>query len=168
MEGTMDAETLIADYLGRLRAASWPLAAGRREELQAEVSEHIEAALADAGTRDEATIRNVLDRLGPPETIAAAEAAAAPAAPAGPAVFAGVAASPIAASGWGAVEILAILFLTAGSVLLPLVGPMIGLVFTWGSTRWTTHEKLVASLIVVMLLAIPFSLLILARVGFGG
>ncbi len=164
----MDAETLIADYLGRLRAASWPLAAGRREELQAEVAEHIDAALAEAGARDEATVRNVLDRLGPPEAIAAAEAGGGSGSPAVPPGLAAVAAPPFAASAWGAMEILAILFLTAGAVFLPVIGPVIGLIFTWGSGRWTTHEKAVASLIVGMLMAIPVVLLVLARMGLGG
>lgn len=161
----MDADTLIADYLGRLRAASWPLAAGRREELQAEVAEHIDTALAQAGSRDEVTVRNVLDRLGAPESIAAAEAGGGSVSPGGPPGFALVAAPSAGASPWGAVEIIAILFLTVGSVVLPFVGPVIGLVFAWGSNRWTTHEKSVATLIVLMLLAIPIWLYIARAVG---
>ena len=164
----MDVDTLIADYLGRLRAASWPLAPGRREELAGEVAEHIDAALGDAGTRDEAAIRNVLDRLGPPEAIAAAEAGGGPAAPVSPTLFAGIAAPSMAASGWGAIEILAILFLTAGSVALPFIGPVVGLVLTWGSSRWTTHEKQVASMIVVIFLVVPVVAVGLAGVRVGG
>lgn len=164
----MDVDTLIADYLGRLRAASWPLAAGRREELQGEVAEHIDAALGEAGARDEATIRNVLERLGPPESIAAAEVGGGPGLPPGPAGGAASAGPSAASSPWGAMEIIAILFLTAGSVFLPFIGPLIGLVFTWGSRSWTTHEKQVASLIVVIFLAVPVALIMLARVGLGG
>ena len=70
----MDADGLIRDYLGRLDAASWTVPAPRRAELADEVREHIEAALAEAGSRDEVTVRNVLDRLGRPEEIAAADA----------------------------------------------------------------------------------------------
>jgi hypothetical protein len=165
MEGTMDADTLIADYLGRLRAASWPLAAGRREELQAEVAEHIDAALAQVGSRDEATVRNVLDRLGAPESIAAAEAGGGSVSPGGPPGFALVAAPSAGASPWGAVEIIAILFLTVGSVVLPFVGPVIGLAFVWGSSRWTTREKAIASAIVLVLLAVPILLLVAADAG---
>jgi uncharacterized membrane protein len=43
----------------------------RRSELVAEIREHIDAALQDAGTRDEVAVRNVLERLGSPEEIAA-------------------------------------------------------------------------------------------------
>lgn len=78
----MNADALVADYLGRLEAAAWPLPPERRTELASEVREHIEAALSEAGSRDEVTIRNVLDRLGRPEEIVAGEAAGtAPAAP---------------------------------------------------------------------------------------
>ena len=45
----MDAEGLVRDYLGRLEAASWPLAPPRRAELVGEVREHIETALSEAG-----------------------------------------------------------------------------------------------------------------------
>jgi len=163
----MDAETLIADYLGRLRAASWPLAAGRREELQAEVSDHIDAALGEAGSRDEATIRNVLERLGPPESIAAAEAGGHAETVEGR-VGAVLPGSAAVGSRWGAVEILAILFMTAGAVLLPFVGPLVGLVFAWGSSRWTTRQKVIASVIVLVLLVAPILLLMSAGVGAPG
>src|SRR5258707_15749373 len=69
----MDVDALIADYLGRLRAAAWPLPSVRRTELEAEVSEHIEAALEAEGGRSEVAVRNVLERLGAPEDIVSAE-----------------------------------------------------------------------------------------------
>ena len=144
----MDADALIDDYLGRLRAASSPLPAVRREELQAEVSEHIDAALAEAGARDEATVRTVLGRLGAPEDIATAEGATLPAQPA-PVAWE---TAPAAGRSWGAVEILAILLLTVGAVVLPIVGPIAGLAFTWASRLWTTREKSIATAIVVVLL----------------
>ena len=104
----MDGEALVRDYLGRLEAASWPLDPGRRVELRAEVAEHIEVALAEAGSRDEVAVRNVLERLGQPEEIAAADAE--------PMTVGPHAMSPqVAGRTWGAVEILAILFLTVGA-----------------------------------------------------
>lgn len=152
----MQADALIRDYLGRLQAASWPLPAGRRAELSGEVAEHIETALAEAGRKDEVTVRNVLERLGPPEEIVAAEAGGEPD---HTTVVPGAAQAPAAAaSPWGAVEIMAILFLTAGAVFIPIVGPVIGLVFTAGSGRWTTREKLVASTIV--LASLPLAVLV--------
>ena len=156
MASDMQADALIRDYLGRLQAASWPLPAGRRAELSGEVAEHIEAALAEAGRRDEVTVRNVLERLGPPEEIVAAEAGGEPD---HTTVVRSAAQAPAAtASPWGAVEIMAILFLTAGAVFIPIVGPVIGLVFTAGSGRWTTRQKLVASTIV--LASLPLAVLV--------
>jgi hypothetical protein len=158
----MDADVLVRDYLGRLEAASWPLAAQRRRELASEVSEHIEAALSEAGRRDEVTVRNVLERLGPPEDIVAAEDGAAKEAPSS----AAQPSKPIgAASPWGAIEIGALLLLTVGAVLLPVVGPLLGLVFVWISTQWTTRQKAIATIIVVALLMLPVLLVFAASAG---
>ena len=143
----MDADALVRDYLGKLDAASWPLPRERRTELAGEVREHIEAALADAGRRDEVTVRNVLERLGPPEEIVAAEGATPTPAPA-PTWSPGETAAAIR-SPWGPMEVIAILLLTIGSVLLPFIGPLLGLVFTWASRQWTSREKTIASVIVL-------------------
>jgi hypothetical protein len=151
----MDADALIADYLGRLRAASWPLPAARREELQGEVAEHIDAALADAGARDAVSVRNVLERLGAPEEIVATEGDGPGSTP--------TTAAPAATRSWGATEILAILFLTVGSVFLPFIGPIVGLLFMWGSRLWSTRVRAVATLIVVVLLALPIVVVIAGR-----
>jgi hypothetical protein len=107
VESDVQAEALIDDYLGRLQAASWPLPAGRRAELSDEVAEHIEAALAEAGRHDEVTVRNVLERLGPPEEIVAAEGVDTPDAATGERGGADTAVGMAARSPWGAVEIIA-------------------------------------------------------------
>lgn len=155
----MDTDPLVRDYLGRLQTAAWPLSADRREELLGEVREHIESALGSSATHDEVAVRNVLERLGPPEEIVAAEVDGEPVAlqqaPAPPASTTEVARP----APWGAVEIIAIVLLTAGAVFLPFVGPIVGLVLVWLSTRWTTREKLIASAIVVVLLILPLILL---------
>lgn len=156
----MDADALVRDYLGRLGAAAWRLTVDRRAELVGEVREHIATALAEAGRRDELIVRNILERLGPPEEIVAAERepdAAAPALAAVPPTGANVARAP-----WGAVEIVALLLLTVGAVLLPFVGPLLGLVFMWNSARWTQRKKLVATAIVLTLLVSLALLRILA------
>lgn len=161
----MDADALVLDYLGRLEAASGRLAVDRRAELVREVREHIATALAEAGRRDELTVRNILERLGPPEEIVAAEwepdaDAAAPAAtlPTGP---------NVARAPWGATEIVALLLLTVGAVLLPFVGPLLGLVFVWLSAQWTRRQKVVATAIVLTLLVLPV-LGLIAYSGGGG
>ena len=152
----MDGDELVRDYVGRLEAASWPLTPGRRAELAGEVREHIESALAEAGRRDAVTVRNVLERLGRPEEIVASEAdvAAAP----GWTGAAG-AAPPQAVRRWGAVEIAAILFLTVG-VLVPIIGPVLGLLLVWLSSRWTTRDKVIATGIMAVVLVLPLARLI--------
>ena len=159
----VDAETLVRDYLGRLAAAAMPLPANRRAELAGEVRQHIEMALDEAGARDEVTVRNVLERLGPPDEIIAAEQGSGSGAPLG----ANVATLSAAAGGssWGGVEITAILLLTVGSVLLPIIGPLIGLVFVWASAQWTTQHKVIATVIVVAFLILPIMLLFGVGVG---
>lgn len=158
-------EALISDYLGRLEAAAWPLPATRRSELTTEVREHIETALQEAGSRDEVTIRNVLDRLGRPEEIVAAEAeGSAAGGPPPPWRTAAAGASGVmaraAARGWGAVEIAAVLLLTVGTILLWWIGPIAGAVVAWFSERWTHREKVLANVVVFGLLAVQVVLLV--------
>jgi uncharacterized membrane protein len=159
----VDAETLVRDYLGRLETAARPLPASRRAELAGEVRQHIEMALDEAGARDEVTVRNVLERLGPPDEIIAAEEASGGAAPGSPSI--GTLPPTVRNSAWGGVEITAILLLTVGAVLLPIIGPLIGLVFVWASAMWTNRQKLVATGIVVVVMALPIVLLLAVRTG---
>jgi hypothetical protein len=154
----------VERFLARLDAAAVGLPPGRREELSAEIREHLAEALAvTAG--DELAVRTVLDRLGSPDDIVAAERGDTPdgSAPSGgvppgsvppgyaPAGYAplgyGVAAKP---SPWGGLEIAAVLLLTVGLFLLPVVGPIAGLAFAWASTRWTRREKVVATVLTVL------------------
>ncbi|MFC3582730.1 hypothetical protein ACFOSC_02525 [Streptantibioticus rubrisoli] len=76
---------LIEDYLHRLDNASAFLTRHRRAELREEIRDHISAALKEAATWDEDTVRAVLERLGPPAEIAAAETGS-PSTGAGPVV----------------------------------------------------------------------------------
>ena len=55
----------------------------------------------------------------------------------------------------GAMDLAAILFLTVGAVLLPVVGPMIGIVLVWLSPTWTTRQKWIATVIVIGVLIVP-------------
>ena len=111
-------------------------------------------------------MRNVLERLGPPEEIVAAEGVGAPDAVRGEAGGAATAAGMAATrSPWGAVEIIAVLLLTVGSVLLPFIGPLIGLVFVWASAQWTTRQKGIATAIVLIMFVGP--VLGLAAYSFG-
>jgi hypothetical protein len=66
------ADPLVDDYLRRLAAAASALPAQRRDELMSEIRDHLQEALRDAPASDEAAVRNVLERLGPPEEIVSA------------------------------------------------------------------------------------------------
>lgn len=157
----MDAEALVHDYLGRLDAAAGSLPPSRRAELTGEVRQHIEMALAEAGGRDEVTVRNVLDRLGPPDEIVDAERGA-DGTPPGTAALPG---APAVHSGWGGTEVAAILLLTLGAIFLPIIGPLLGLIFVWASTQWTTRQKLIGTAIVVVLAILPIILLLGVQAG---
>lgn len=159
----MDAEALVNDYIGRLNAAAAALPASRRAELAGEMRQHIEMALTEAGARDEVTVRNVLDRLGPPDEIVEAERQVDGRPPGW--TLAPVQASAVASSPWGAVEIAAVLLLTVGAVFLPIIGPLLGLVFVWMSVQWTAQQKTVATAIVVLILFLPIILLMGAGAG---
>jgi hypothetical protein len=152
---------LVRDYLRRPHAAGWGLPPARRDELVAEVSEHIDEALRrQAGQQGEAVVRNVLERLGPPEEIVRAESEGQAydvtrATPSGFAPFgapssqvgrtAATAPATVPASVWGPVEIFALLMLTVGSLVLSIIGIVVGFVLVWVSAQWTRRQKFVAT-----------------------
>ncbi|MGH8894370.1 MAG: HAAS signaling domain-containing protein [Actinomycetes bacterium] len=147
---TVDSDRLVADYLERLRTVAGQLPSARREELVAEVKAHISEALATPGAHDEPATRNVLERLGPPEEIVRAEADAS--------------GQPSVPATWGTVEIAAVGFVSVGALVLPVVGPLVGVVLIWMSDSWTTRQKEIGSglalapvlLVLLVLLATAF------------
>jgi uncharacterized membrane protein len=148
---------LVRGYLERLRAAASGLPPDRREELLAEVREHIGAAMtAGPGEPTEVSVRNVLERLGPPEEIVRAERDD----PAPPPTHHVAATAETATSPWGALEVAALVTLAAGGIVLPVLGLLIGLLLAWLSDRWTTQQKLVASAIALLpiILVLPLAL----------
>jgi hypothetical protein len=134
---TSTVDALVEQYLARLRGAAAALPADRRTELLEEIEGHIADARAAGAAADEAAVRTLLDRLGPPEEIAAAATDDAPA-PLPPV--------PLERPGTG-LETAAVLLLTAGS-FVPVVGWLTGAVLLWSSRRWTTAEKLLGTLVV--------------------
>jgi hypothetical protein len=143
---TMRRDPLIDDYVGRLRAAAGGLPRARRDELVAEIEEHIDAALREGERDDEAAVRNVLERLGPPEEIAAA---------AGPAR---------ARPARGRLETAALIVLSV-SFLLPGVGYLIGAGLVLASSAWTAKEKVVALLIPPLIVVLGGALVLSAAAG---
>jgi len=145
-------DTLVQDYLERLRQAADRLPPERSAELVAEIREHIDAAVAAGEAGTEAELRDLLDRLGDPEEIVAAAADDEPAPPP---------AGRYRRPGIG-LEITAVALMTLGSLIL-VVGWAVGAILLWTSRRWTTREKLLGTLVVP---GGPF--LILLSVQFGG
>jgi hypothetical protein len=58
------------------------------------------------------------------------------------------------------VETRALLLMTVGAVLLPFIGPALGLWVAAGSKRWTLTQKRTAVVIFLVLSAMPFVLLV--------
>ena len=65
-------DPLADDYLRRLEAAASALPVHQREELVSQIRDHLQEALRQTPAGDKAAVRNVLERLGAPEEIAAA------------------------------------------------------------------------------------------------
>lgn len=65
-------DPLIDDYLRRLDAAASALPAHQRDELVSEIRDHLQEALRQTPASDKAAVRDVLERFGSPEEIAAA------------------------------------------------------------------------------------------------
>jgi hypothetical protein len=75
----VNTDPLVEDYLRHLEAVASVLPAYRREELLAEIREHLAEALRQVPAGDEAAVRSVLERLGSPEEIVTAAAEPMPA-----------------------------------------------------------------------------------------
>ncbi|MHB1582717.1 MAG: PASTA domain-containing protein [Acidimicrobiales bacterium] len=66
-----DLDGLIDNYLRRLDAALGPLPTARRQQLLTEITEHLHEARSALPDQTEAAVRDLLDRVGQPEDIAA-------------------------------------------------------------------------------------------------
>jgi hypothetical protein len=131
---TMEADRLVDDYLSRLEEAAAHLQRSRRAELIAEIREHIEAALHEEEAAGEVAVRNVLERLGPPEEIVEA-AEPRPAAEQVPA---------------GRLEIAAML-----TLVLPFIGWLFGIAMVLISRAWSNREKTIGTAL-ALLAVVPF------------
>ncbi|MFZ0324646.1 MAG: hypothetical protein WAN48_11000 [Actinomycetes bacterium] len=146
----------ISEYLDQLRRAAVGLAPDRRAELLDQIGEHLDD-VSNAPGATEADVRTAIDRLGDPSDIVAADQVDGPSdglSSLGPSDglstlgAAPAATAPMAArSPWGPLEIIAVAFLIVGGFLVPVVGPIIGLVCALASSRWTRGEKAVAGVL---------------------
>lgn len=135
-----------ARYLRELDRALADLPRDRRQEIVDEIHAHIEESSA-AG--DEIALRNVLDALGSPETIAADARER----------------FGISVRRGGAWEAIAILATLIGGVIVPAFGWLVGVVLLWTSRVWTIKDKLVGTLVVPGGLALPLYLHVFAPFG---
>jgi hypothetical protein len=133
-EATMtgaEAGRLVAAYLRDLERELADLPRARRTELLEEIGEHIDEAVAEELPSNEAEVRTLLDRIGEPADIAEE-----------------------ARERFGVrrrgntLEVFAILMLTIGGLLLPILGWFIGVALLWSSPAWTQRDKLLGTLIV--------------------
>jgi hypothetical protein len=116
---------LVDDYLLRLEHSARVLPRRDREELIAEIRNHLDSGLGPDAT--EADVRNLLDELGPPEDIVAA---------------ARPAQSPTRR---GAREVFALILLVTG--LPPVLGWLVGVGLLMSSPLWTARQKLLGILV---------------------
>ena len=138
-----NADKLVAQYLKTLESELRGLPRSRWRELTQQISEHIGEARAGLEPGDEAGVREILERLGAPAEIAAAERPTEP-----------------ARAGWK--EIVALILLPIGGIVRPIVGWVAGAVLLWVSDAWGTKDKLIGTLLFPGGLLIPAALLFMA------
>ncbi|TDW75557.1 HAAS signaling domain-containing protein [Kribbella pratensis] len=137
MNMELDSDRLVDAYLNELATEAAALPAGRRDELLDDVKAHIAEARA-AGATSEDEIREILQRLGRPSEIVAAATDGL--------VEVEV---PPRLRPWDFVAVGLLLlapYLLSFSVIVAVVGWVIGLGMLWSSNRWTTLWKLIGTL----------------------
>jgi hypothetical protein len=124
-------DDIIERYLQELDEVLRDLPKARRREVVEEVASHIEDARAELASQGEAEMRNVLERLGTPEEIAAEARER----------------FGVQQRDGSAREVAAILLLLFGGFVF-VIGWFVGLVLLWASRVWTIPDKLIGTLIV--------------------
>jgi hypothetical protein len=120
----------VREYLDDLRRATRDIPPRRRREILADIESHFDASLTPASS--EADIRDVIERLGTPEEIAAAERDRFGDPP------------NISSNRW---ERLTIGLLLVGFLATP-VAWLVGVAMLWRSNTWTLKDKVLGTLVV--------------------
>lgn len=128
MNGTRQRE--VGEYLRRLQRSMGDLPAQRRDEILAEIEEHIASGLAEFPSPTDADVRNVLERVGDPDDIAAEARERFGIKP--------------AKRSW--TDPAAIILLLIGG--FTIVGWFVGVVLLWISDAWNTRDKIIGTLVV--------------------
>jgi hypothetical protein len=129
------AAAMVAAYLAELERQAQHLPADRCAELLTGIREHIDAAIASGEAQTPDQVKALLARLGAPADIVAAEHDDLR----GP-VFVH------AAPGTGR-ELAAVLLLSVGGLVVPVVAWVVGVVLLWASPWWTRGDKLLGTLV---------------------
>jgi len=126
-------QNAVDDYIKRLERSMRDVPASRRNEIVAEIREHLDETLAHLPPdATEADVRNAIESVGEPDDIASEARDR-------------LGIRPIQAR-W--TDTAAVILLPIGGVILPFFGWVIGLIFLWMSSVWTTKEKILGTLIV--------------------
>ena len=120
------ADQIIGEYMSRLERALGSVPDLRRQELLDELRTHIEEARGELSDETDAKLLNILDRIGDPADLAAAESSRSEM-------------PPENSSHWRVLEIATI-------ALLLLFWP-VGVVLLWLSDTWTTRDKVIGTLV---------------------
>ena len=153
---------LVRQHLATVAQETTALPAGRREELLADLKEHISIALAGADEQTDETVQQVLDELGTPRTIAESALAEEPV----PTTDELLAGSDLRTG------LTLILLPVAGSIgvfltTLGFTAGVVGLALLWTSKQWNTRDRLLGTLIPVSSIAVWIGLeLVFAAAGF--
>jgi HAAS len=122
---TTTRDSLVADYLRELERAARALPRSQRDELVAEIREHLDSGLGPDAT--EAAVRNLLDDLGTPAAIVAATQ------------------PERAPMRRGAREMFGLILLATG--FPPILGWLAGVGLVLWSPLWTGRQKLLGILV---------------------
>jgi hypothetical protein len=128
MNGTRHRE--VGEYLRRLQRSMADLPAERRDEILAEIEEHIAENLAERPAATDADVRNILERVGDPGEIAAE-------------AHRRFGITPLRRT-W--TDPAAIILLLVGG--FTIIGWFVGVVLLWISDAWNTRDKVIGTLIV--------------------
>jgi HAAS domain-containing protein len=142
-----ETDKLVRRYLAQLDAALRGVDASRREEILADVHEHIEEGRAGLDPDDAASVRTLLDRVGDPTAIAAEAGASLP-----------------GSRRWDAWAPWLIIFGFIASGL----GWIAGVLILWTSPTWSRRDQLIATFVPLAgLVALFFGLVAAFRAAAG-
>jgi hypothetical protein len=153
-------DVVILDYLAALWAESEDLSPDLRDELMTTVTEYV-ARRRTAVSDPIADPQQIIGRLGPPEALVqAARRGHLPHHLRLPVPVTPPRDPPAPAP--GPVEYWAVALLTGGAFVLPVVGPLAGMLLASGSSRWTPSQKALAWVLTAGSAGVSAMLLLLA------